>query len=168
MGVLILALIAAAVTLVIVSRKERELEEEEDAEEESKRRASEDAARVFKSAPAAVAAAPAAAKKTPDPTPEPVPVIPAVEPAPGNETSEAAETESPADNDPETFVLDGWYCVKCGSFNRGHNCTACGAEKPKDAVQFVCDKCGWSNPDPDHPPRFCPDCGAPFAAADDE
>ena len=43
-----------------------------------------------------------------------------------------------------------------------------GAEKPKDAVQFVCDKCGWSNPDPEHPPRFCPDCGAPFAAADDE
>ena len=40
------------------------------------------------------------------------------------------------------------------------------AEKPKDAVQYVCDRCGWTNPDPDHPPRFCPDCGAPFAAAD--
>ena len=68
--------------------------------------------------------------------------------------------------DPESFALDGWYCTKCGSFNRGHNCTACGEAKPKDAVQYVCDKCGWTNPDPEHPPRFCPDCGAPFAAAD--
>ena len=90
------------------------------------------------------------------------------EPAPVEEPEAPAEPEGGEAADPDSFVLDGWYCVKCGSFNRGHNCSACGAEKPKDALQYVCDSCGWTNPDPEHPPRFCPDCGAPFAAADDK
>ena len=161
MGVLILALIAAAVTLVIVSRREKELEAEEAAAEESKRRASEEAARVFKPTPAAVAAVP---EKTPAPA-APAPAIQTEEPAKADEPIASAETGGAIENDPESFDLDGWYCAKCGSFNRGHFCTACGEEKPKEAVQFVCDRCGWINPDPNHPPRFCPDCGAPFAAA---
>ena len=83
-----------------------------------------------------------------------------------HEAPEAPAEEDGAVGDPESFVLNGWYCAKCGSFNRGHSCTACGEEKPADAIQYVCDHCGWTNPDPEHPPRFCPDCGAPFAAAD--
>ena len=63
-------------------------------------------------------------------------------------------------------MLDGWYCEKCGTFNRGRRCSACGEEKPADALQYVCDNCGWTAPDPQHPPRFCPDCGSPYAAAD--
>ena len=153
MGVLILALIAAAVSLVIISRKERELGEEDEDEEEEKRLRSEEASRVFKAAPAKVPAPPA------------VPVAAAV---PDEPAAETAVSDAEAKIDPEGFVLDGWYCVKCGSFNRGHNCTACGAEKPKEAIQYVCDRCGWTNPDPEHPPRFCPDCGAPYAAADDD
>ena len=162
MGVLILALIAAAITLVIVSRKEKELEAEEEAEAEDRLSRSEEASRVFKAAPAAVKADAPAEEKPAEPT--------NAAPAAENETRGAheapAEPEGGEAADPDSFVLDGWYCVKCGSFNRGHNCSACGEEKPKDAIQYVCDKCGWTNPDPAHPPRFCPDCGAPFAAAD--
>ena len=171
MGVLILALIAAAVTLVIVSRRERELEAEEEAEEKGKRLASEEAARVFSGAAAAPAAAKPASVARPEPEPvsgpeaASVPVIPSAEPEALSDPAASVEAEH-ADNDPDSFVLDGWYCTKCGSFNRGHNCSACGEPKPRDAVQYVCDQCGWTNPDPEHPPRFCPDCGAPFSAAD--
>ncbi len=154
MGVLILALIAAAVTLVIVSRREKQLEAEEAAEEENRRRASEEAARVFRSA--------SAAPVSPAPEKASVPAAPVI---PAEEPIAPAEAAGSAENDPESFDLDGWYCAKCGSFNRGHFCTACGEEKPTEAVQYVCDRCGWTNPDPEHPPRFCPDCGAPFGAA---
>ena len=149
MGVLIVALIAAAVALVIISRKERELDEEEEEAEESLRARSEEASRVFRTSPAAVKS-----EQTP------------AEPA---EKAEApAESEEAPAAEAEEFVLDGWYCEKCGSFNRGRSCTACGEPKPKDAIPYVCDSCGWVNPNPEHPPRFCPDCGAPFAAADDD
>ncbi len=158
MGVLILALIAAAVSLVIVSRKEKELEEEAEEEQERRHARKEVPAQASGAAPAAetAAAAPAVTAAVPEAAEE------APEAEPETETEEA-----PAD-DPENFVLDGWYCSKCGSFNRGRNCTACGEEKPKDAIQYVCDKCGWTNPDPAHPPRFCPNCAAPFAAADEK
>ncbi len=141
MGVLILALVAAAVALVIVSRKEKELDDDYEDDESDPR-------------PAEVAAAAAVLKeKKPSAPAETAPEAP------------AAPVESSVP-DPEDFVLDGWYCKKCGSFNRGRVCSACGEEKPADAIQYVCDSCGWTNPDPEHPPRFCPDCGAPFAAAD--
>jgi len=191
MGVLILALVAAAVSLVIISRREKELDE---ADERAARAAAAKAAAEQHSAASKKgtvsaayrgasldAAKEALMKKDAAPETEaddvPAPVdekadLPEGEPAgekvfPADETvaavGEAAALES-ASVTPEEFVLDGWYCEKCGTFNRGHNCKACGAEKPTDAIAYVCDHCGWTNPDPEHPPRFCPDCGTPFTA----
>ena len=149
MGVLILALVAAAVALVIVSRRENMSEDDEEDEDEI--------------------AAPISPAKS-------APVVAAASAAPVEQASSTAfeitSSESPAESepsasDPDCFVLDGWYCKKCGSFNRGFLCAACGEKKPEGAIQYVCDHCGWTNPDPEHPPRFCPDCGTPFAAADE-
>ena len=93
---------------------------------------------------------------------------PVVAPEEDGEPQSSEEAPAHADDedsaDPESFTLNGWYCEKCGAFNRGRVCGTCGAAKPKDAIPYVCDNCGWTNPDPEHPPRFCPDCGKPFAA----
>ena len=92
---------------------------------------------------------------------------PVAAPEEDGETQSSEEAPAQADEDsadPESFTLNGWYCEKCGAFNRGRVCGTCGADKPKDAIPYVCDSCGWTNPDPEHPPRFCPDCGKPFAA----
>ena len=128
-------------------------------------------------------AAARAAQTEAEPVKKPVENEPAEAPADPEELEQApAEAEAPAvilpgqtPEDagdeaavPEDFMLDGWYCEKCGSFNRGRICKECGAVKPADAVQYVCDNCGWTAPDPQHPPRFCPDCGHPFAAADQQ
>ena len=55
----------------------------------------------------------------------------------------------------------GWTCA-CGSVNQGKFCPQCGARKPAGAVQYRCDKCGWTVPQGQQPPRFCPECGDPF------
>ncbi len=55
----------------------------------------------------------------------------------------------------------GWQCA-CGSVNQGKFCPQCGARKPAGAVQYRCDKCGWTVPQGQQPPRFCPECGDPF------
>ena len=177
MGFLILALIAAAVALVIISRREKELDDEEDEEEEAKpvRKAKVNPVEKSRLEAEKMSAAIHAealrrtfhADDKPS-APAPEPETSAEEPVMEEQISlddldKAEEASAVAAGE---FMLDGWYCEKCGTFNRGHNCTACGQEKPKDAIQYVCDRCGWTNPDPDHPPRFCPDCGAPFAAAD--
>ena len=209
MGVLILALIAAAVSLVIISRREKQLDDEELEREELIRKArsveqSRVSAKAVKADSAQRAAqenaAPRPKKEAERPAAPVKPVAPVLPPEevpapeesapvqeapapdevqsgevrhadlPGFESDVAAVgtlfEESAAKPVPEEFVLDGWYCEKCGTFNRGRHCTACGNEKPADAVQYVCDSCGWTAPDPAHPPRFCPDCGAPFSAAD--
>ena len=58
-----------------------------------------------------------------------------------------------------------WKCA-CGAMNSGNFCTNCGAKRPERKKVFRCDKCGWTPDDPANPPKFCPNCGDPFNAAD--
>ncbi|MDD6022379.1 MAG: SPFH domain-containing protein [Acutalibacteraceae bacterium] len=59
----------------------------------------------------------------------------------------------------------GWTC-SCGTVNNGKFCHNCGAKKPEGVPQYRCDKCGWEPEDPQHPPKFCPECGDPFDDGD--
>lgn len=54
-----------------------------------------------------------------------------------------------------------WKCPTCGTMNTGKFCLECGTKKPA-AMPTQCSKCGWKVEDPANPPRFCPECGAPF------
>lgn len=54
---------------------------------------------------------------------------------------------------------EGWIC-SCGTHNSGKFCIECGSPRPSG--EFQCDKCGWKPQDPDHIPKFCPECGDPF------
>ncbi len=60
---------------------------------------------------------------------------------------------------------DGWVC-SCGAVNKGKFCAECGAKKPMGIPLYKCDKCGWEPSDPQHPPKFCPECGDPFDEGD--
>ena len=60
-----------------------------------------------------------------------------------------------------------WRCEKCGAQNKGRFCTECGAKKPEKARLYRCDKCGWEPEDPEHPPKFCPECGDKFDDSDE-
>ena len=62
-------------------------------------------------------------------------------------------------------AVDGWTCT-CGAVNMGKFCSECGAKKPAGVPQYKCDKCGWEPADPQHPPKFCPECGDPFDNGD--
>ena len=62
-------------------------------------------------------------------------------------------------------VAEGWTC-SCGAVNKGKFCSECGAKKPAGVPQYKCDKCGWEPADPQHPPKFCPECGDPFDDGD--
>ena len=53
---------------------------------------------------------------------------------------------------------EGWVC-RCGAHNFGKFCTECG--QPRPAAR--CSACGWEPADPAQPPKFCPNCGKPFA-----
>jgi len=59
-----------------------------------------------------------------------------------------------------------WTC-SCGQVNTGKFCSECGNPKPKTA-NYRCNKCGWQPEDPTKPPKFCPQCGDPFTAEDEE
>ena len=61
---------------------------------------------------------------------------------------------------------NAWKCPNCGTANKGKFCTECGAKKPAGVPQYKCDKCGWEPADPQHPPKFCPECGDPFDDGD--
>lgn len=59
-------------------------------------------------------------------------------------------------------AADGWTC-SCGAVNSGGAfCSNCGAKRPEP---LKCAKCGYA-PAPGETPKFCPECGAPFAEPD--
>ena len=60
---------------------------------------------------------------------------------------------------PQPTGGDGWTCV-CGATNTGKFCTECGKAKPEG---LVCKECGYQVPDGGSAPKFCPQCGKPFA-----
>ena len=62
---------------------------------------------------------------------------------------------------PRPDEMTGWVC-SCGMRNKGKFCSECGAKKPDGARLYRCDKCGWEPEDPEHPPKFCPECGDAF------
>lgn len=51
-----------------------------------------------------------------------------------------------------------WTC-SCGAENSGKFCSDCGKPKPSVAT---CANCGFEAPDPQQPPKFCPECGQAF------
>ncbi len=59
----------------------------------------------------------------------------------------------------------GWSC-SCGAVNKGKFCNECGSKKPAGAPLYACDKCGWNPPNPQNPPKFCPECGDVFDESD--
>ena len=60
---------------------------------------------------------------------------------------------------------ESWTC-SCGTVNKGKFCMNCGARKPEKKMRYRCSKCGWEPADPEHPPKFCPECGDPFGTED--
>lgn len=60
---------------------------------------------------------------------------------------------------------DSWSC-SCGAVNTGKFCTQCGAKRTASVSQYRCDKCGWEPACGEQPPKFCPECGAPFGVKD--
>ena len=63
-----------------------------------------------------------------------------------------------------------WVCQHCGSQNTGKFCESCGSLQPQSmtnayngrAISYRCDKCGWTQSDPNNVPKFCPQCGDVF------
>ena len=69
-------------------------------------------------------------------------------------------------NQAAQVTVNYWICTACGTKNQGKFCTECGTRKPSGALQYRCDKCGWTPADPAHPPKFCPECGDSFNSDD--
>ncbi|MDD7550490.1 MAG: SPFH domain-containing protein [Clostridia bacterium] len=62
---------------------------------------------------------------------------------------------------PKPAPAGTWTC-SCGTANLSKFCQECGKPRPAGAPVYQCDKCGWKPEDPEHPPRFCPECGDRF------
>ena len=55
-----------------------------------------------------------------------------------------------------------WFCPECGRRNDDNFCPHCGVKRPVTVKK--CEHCGYQPENQDHPPKFCPQCGAPFGA----
>lgn len=62
---------------------------------------------------------------------------------------------------PKPADTDSWIC-SCGTVNKGKFCHNCGNKKPADTSVYRCNNCGREIDDTTNPPKFCPECGAPF------
>lgn len=59
---------------------------------------------------------------------------------------------------PKPDVKEIWKC-SCGKENTGKFCSECGNQKPSEKKTFSCSTCGWTAPDINNLPKFCPECG---------
>lgn len=55
--------------------------------------------------------------------------------------------------------VESWTC-RCGAVNTGKFCCECGAKRNQGPVH--CTNCGWTAPDEELSPKFCPECGKPM------
>ena len=62
---------------------------------------------------------------------------------------------------PKPAPAGTWTC-SCGTANLSKFCQECGKPRPAGAPVYQCDKCGGKPEDPEHPARFCPECGDRF------
>lgn len=60
---------------------------------------------------------------------------------------------------PKPAPAGSWKCPACGKENTGNFCSECGTKKPEAAK---CANCGFAPAD-GKIPKFCPECGKPFA-----
>lgn len=75
-----------------------------------------------------------------------------------------APQQAPTPAAPAAAENKGWFCTECGAKNSGNFCSACGARRA--GAGYKCSACGFTPPDPAHPPKFCPDCGNAFGGKD--
>ncbi|MCR5536414.1 MAG: SPFH domain-containing protein [Succinivibrio sp.] len=62
---------------------------------------------------------------------------------------------------PKPETKETWTC-SCGTVNSGKFCSECGKPRPESTVH-KCAKCGYTVSAGEKLPKFCPECGAPFA-----
>ena len=79
-----------------------------------------------------------------------------------NQQAQAAQAAQQAAPAQTAAPAGGWTC-SCGQVNSGKFCSNCGSKKPETPAQSFCTNCGWKVTDPSNPPKFCPECGNPFA-----
>lgn len=75
--------------------------------------------------------------------------------------SQTYNQSAPAYAQPVGSAPSSWTCVSCGSLNSSKFCQSCGAPQPVRTGAVRCDKCGWTLPQGQQAPKFCPQCGDP-------
>lgn len=108
---------------------------------------------------------PTPAAPSPDPAAPASPAVPSAEASANSWTCSCGKVNTGKFcvecGTPKPAPVEGWTC-SCGAVNQGKFCQECGARKPANAPLYRCDKCGWQPEDPQHPPKFCPECGDVF------